>query len=70
MRGQAVCIRCLEARETEDIPLVTRTPMVLEMGHYDLTNRVCRDEGCKGGRVIGTFGDEDAGHGIMSDDDS
>jgi hypothetical protein len=38
--GKRFCIRCLEARETEDIPLVTRTPMVLEMGHYDLPNRV------------------------------
>ncbi len=35
--GKRFCIRCLEARETEDIPLVKLTPMVLEMGHYDLT---------------------------------
>jgi hypothetical protein len=40
--GKRFCIRCLEARETEDIPLVKLTPMVLEMGHYDLANRVRR----------------------------
>ena len=40
--GKRFCIRCLEARETEDIPLVKRTPMVLEMGYYDFTNRVSR----------------------------
>jgi hypothetical protein len=28
------------ARETEALPLVKLTPMVLEMGHHDLTNRV------------------------------
>src|SRR5215211_3817585 len=38
--GKRFCIRCLEARETEDIPLVKLTPMVLEMGHDDLTNRI------------------------------
>jgi hypothetical protein len=46
MRGKRFCIRCLEARETEDIHLVKLTPMVLEIGHYDLPNRVCRDEAC------------------------
>jgi hypothetical protein len=30
----------LKARETEALPLVKLTPMVLEMGHYNLTNRV------------------------------
>jgi hypothetical protein len=36
----------LKARETEDIPLVKLTPMVLEMGHRDFTNRVSRDTIC------------------------
>jgi hypothetical protein len=40
MRGQAVLHTMLEARETEDIPLVKLTPIVLDMGHYELTNRV------------------------------
>jgi tRNAHis guanylyltransferase len=40
MCGQAARIRCLKARETEDIPLVKLIPMVLEIGHHDLTNRV------------------------------
>ena len=44
--GKRFCIRCLEARETEDIPLVKRTPMVLEIGHDDLTNRVNYDAVC------------------------
>jgi len=30
----------LKARETEYIPLVKLTPMVLEIDHRDLTNRV------------------------------
>jgi hypothetical protein len=46
MRGKRFCVRYLEARETEDIPLVKQTPMVLEMHHYDLTNRVCCDAVC------------------------
>jgi hypothetical protein len=29
------------------MPLVTRTPLALEMGHRDLPNRVCLDEGCR-----------------------
>jgi hypothetical protein len=33
-------IRCLEARVTEDIPLVKLSSMGLEMGHRNLTNRV------------------------------
>jgi hypothetical protein len=33
-------IRRLKARETEAMPLVTRTPMALEIGRRDLTNRV------------------------------
>ena len=33
-------MRCLEARGTQDISLVEFTPMVLEMGHDYLTNRV------------------------------
>jgi hypothetical protein len=40
------CIRCLKARETEDIPLVKLTPMLVKMGYHDLTNRVSRDEVC------------------------
>jgi hypothetical protein len=30
----------LKARETDDIPLVKLTPMLVKMGHHDLTNRV------------------------------
>jgi hypothetical protein len=36
------CRRCLKAKETEDIPSVKLTPMMLEMGYRDLTNRVRR----------------------------
>jgi len=36
--------RCLKARETEAMPLVTRTPLAWEMDHRDFTNRVCRGE--------------------------
>ena len=34
------------ARKTEPIPLLTRTPMALEMGRRDLPNRVCSDVVC------------------------
>jgi hypothetical protein len=34
----------LKARETEAMPLVTRTPMALEIGRRALTNRVKSDE--------------------------
>jgi hypothetical protein len=34
------CIRHSKARETEAMPLVTRTPMALEMDGCALTNRV------------------------------
>ena len=34
------CIRCSKARETEDIPLVKLTPMLVKMDHHDLPNRV------------------------------
>jgi hypothetical protein len=34
------CIRRLKARETEYIPLVTLTPMALEIDGRELTNRV------------------------------
>jgi hypothetical protein len=44
--GKRFCIRCLEATETENISLVKLTPMVLEMGHYDLPNRVNYDAVC------------------------
>jgi hypothetical protein len=40
------CLLHLKARETEYIPLVKLTPMVLEIDHRDLTNRVCLGEGC------------------------
>jgi hypothetical protein len=38
------CIQRLKVREIEYIPLVTLTPMALEIDHHDLTNRVCADE--------------------------
>jgi putative transposase len=40
MSGQAVLLGCLEAREAKDIPVVKLTPAVVEMGRYDLPNRV------------------------------
>jgi hypothetical protein len=30
-----------EARETESMPLVTHTPLTLDISHRDLPNRVC-----------------------------
>jgi hypothetical protein len=36
----------LKARETEDISLVKRTPMALEIDWRDLPNRVCHDLLC------------------------
>ncbi len=47
MRGQAV-LHTMKAGETEDIPLVKLTPIVLEMGHRNLTNRVNYDAVCEG----------------------
>jgi hypothetical protein len=38
--GKRSSIRCLKARETESMPLVTRTPMALEVDRRELTNRV------------------------------
>jgi hypothetical protein len=40
------CIRRLKVRETAAIFLVERIPTTLKIGGRDLTNRVCRDEGC------------------------
>jgi peptidoglycan/LPS O-acetylase OafA/YrhL len=37
-----VCVRRLKARETASISLVKRTRLVLEIGHRELTNSVCR----------------------------
>jgi hypothetical protein len=37
---QRFWMRSLEVRETEDISLVKRTPMVLDVSHCDLPNRV------------------------------
>src|SRR5215510_5422810 len=38
--------RCLKARETEDMPLVTRTTRALEMDRRALTNSVSRGHVC------------------------
>jgi hypothetical protein len=40
------CIRRLEAKETEAIPLVKRTPLALDIDCRDLTTRVRSDEVC------------------------
>jgi hypothetical protein len=48
---QRFWIRCLEVRETEDISLVKLTPMVLEMDHHDLPNRVCSDNHLAGSSI-------------------
>jgi len=37
--------------------LVTRTPLALEIGHRDLTNRVCSDAVCERGEYCGIRGD-------------
>ena len=44
-------IRCLKTRETEDIPLVIITPMVLEIGHGDFTTSVSPGQVCTRGKM-------------------
>src|SRR5215471_14709499 len=44
---QRSCLRRLEARETTNIPLVTRTPITLALGRRDFTNSVCVGPVCR-----------------------
>jgi hypothetical protein len=46
-------MRCLKVRETESIPLVKLSPIVLETGHYDLPDRVLPSRVCEGAVFMG-----------------
>jgi murein L,D-transpeptidase YcbB/YkuD len=56
--GKRSCLRRLKARETEALPLVKRTPMVLEMGHYDPTEAALRQYQQKQGIPVSGAVDE------------
>jgi hypothetical protein len=50
-RGNAVLHMTSESQRDHGVPLMTRTPRALKIGHRDLTNRVCCDAVCPGAKA-------------------